>query len=80
MGQSYENPPTSILRCDRCGHVWMPEAASPAVAVAVAATDTGRCPRCDSARMRPLGRSASGVAYSRCDECDHLVINPPARA
>jgi len=53
----------------------MPGEASPPANV-----ETGRCPKCDSVRMRFLGRSASGVAYSRCDECDHLVISPPPKA
>ena len=69
MGQSSDAPLTSILRCDRCGHVWMGEE-SAAVRV---------CPRCGSARLRSVARSMSGVGYLRCDECEHLLIEPPGK-
>jgi len=69
MGQSSDAPLTSILRCERCGHVWMREAPSAARV----------CPRCGSARLRSVARSASGIGYLRCDECEHLLIEPPGK-
>lgn len=69
MGQSSDAPVTSILRCERCGHVWMGDTPD---AVRV-------CPRCGSARLRSVARSASGVGYLRCDECEHLLVEPPGK-
>ena len=73
MGQSSDHPPTSILRCEKCGHVWMP-ARVQAAAVDEAAA---RCGKCDSDQMRFVGVSAAGVRYLRCETCDALKIVPP---
>lgn len=74
LGQSPENP-ASVMRCDACGHVWMSDAAM------AAAMDAARtCSKCGSVRIRSVGRSAAGVGYFRCDECEHLIIEPPAPA
>ena len=75
MGQSSDNPPTSILRCEKCGHIWMPSREhGDAVDRAPA-----RCAKCDADRMRFVGVSAAGVRYLRCEACDSLKIVAPSR-
>jgi len=40
-------------------------------------TATRTCAKCGSVRMRPVGRSTTGASYFRCDECEHLTMEPP---
>ena len=74
LGQSPENP-ASVMRCDGCGHVWMSDAP-----IEGTAGGTRTCTKCGSIRIRSVGRSAAGVGYFRCEECEHLIIEPPAAA
>ena len=71
IGQSSDAPATSILRCEACGHVWMPDSPSGPLPA------TPACSKCGSVRTRLVGCSAAGVGYFRCAECQHLIIEAP---
>jgi len=72
MGQSSENP-SSVMRCEACGHVWMPDSPPSTLTARI-------CAKCGGVCMRVLGWSTGGVRYVRCDECEHLTVEPPPTA
>ena len=68
VGKAPTDPPVSVLGCEKCGHIWMPDLFAPA-------STSRACPQCESARVRFAGQANSGNRYFRCEDCKYLIID-----